>query len=120
MAPNAENVSVAGDFNGWNIESHPLKAREDESSVWEGFILGIKQGDIYKYRIHSRYNNYKVDKGDPFAFYWEQPLKRLPWYGGLIMNGAIVRWMENRHKHNFSECPLSIYEVHIGLMEKIA
>ncbi len=60
-APNAESVSVTGDFNGWNRESHPLKVRNDGSGVWEGFIPGIKNGDIYKYHIHSRHNNYKVD-----------------------------------------------------------
>ncbi|MEK6765162.1 MAG: 1,4-alpha-glucan branching protein GlgB [Planctomycetota bacterium] len=113
-APNAENVSVAGDFNGWNIESHPLKAREDESGVWEGFIPGIKQGDIYKYRIHSRYNNYKVDKGDPFAFYWEQPPKTASVVWGLDYEWRDSEWMENRHKHNSLNAPLSIYEVHIG------
>src|SRR3989338_9990509 len=50
-APNAENVSVAGDFNGWNKVSHPLKAREDGSGIWEGFIPEITRGDIYKYHI---------------------------------------------------------------------
>ena len=74
-APNAENVFVTGDFNGWNKNSHPLKQRDDESGVWEGFIPGIKQGDIYKYHLQSKHNNFKVDKGDPFAFYWEQPPK---------------------------------------------
>lgn len=113
-APNAENVSVAGDFNGWNKKSHSLKAREDESGVWEGFIPGIKQGDIYKYHIHSRYNDYKVDKGDPFAFYWEHPPKTasVVWDLGYKWNDG--EWMENRHKHNSLNAPLSIYEVHIG------
>lgn len=113
-APNAENVSVAGDFNGWNRKSHPLKAREDESGVWEGFIPGIKQGDIYKYHIHSRYNNYKVDKGDPFAFYWEQPPKTASVVWGLDYEWRDSEWMANRYKHNSLNAPISIYEVHIG------
>ena len=113
-APNAENVSVAGDFNRWNRESHPLKVRKDGSGVWEGFIPCIKRGDIYKYHIHSRYNNYKVDKGDPFAFYWELPPKTASVVWRLDYEWRDSEWMENRHKHNSLNAPLSIYEVHIG------
>ena len=113
-APNAENVSVAGDFNGWNRESHPLKAREDGSGIWEGFIPDITRGDIYKYHIHSRYNNYKVDKGDPFAFYWEQPPKTASVVWDMDYKWHDSEWMGNRHKHNSLNAPLSIYEVHIG------
>ena len=43
-APNAKSVSVRGDFNNYDTDSHPLKLREDESGIWEGFIEGIKQG----------------------------------------------------------------------------
>ena len=113
-APNAENVSVAGDFNGWNKVSHPLKAREDGSGIWEGFIPDITRGDIYKYHIHSRYNNYKVDKGDPFAFYWEQPPKTASVVWNLDYKWHDSEWMGNRHKHNSLNAPISIYEVHIG------
>jgi 1,4-alpha-glucan branching enzyme len=77
-APNAEWVSVIGDFNGWNRASHPLKARADASGLWEGFIAGIGHGTIYKYHIVSRYHNYKVDKADPFAFRMETPPKTRP------------------------------------------
>ncbi len=74
-APSAKEVSVVGDFNRWNRKTQPLKAREDESGIWEGFIPGIKKGDVYKYHILSRHNKYRVDKGDPFAPYWELPPK---------------------------------------------
>src|ERR1700756_3359632 len=70
-APNAERVSVIGDFNGWNSRSHPLLVKGDQSGIWEGFIPGVQPGGIYKYRIASRYNGYEVNKGDPFAFSWE-------------------------------------------------
>ena len=113
-APNAENVFVAGDFNGWNRESHLLKVREDGSGVWEGFIPGIKKGDIYKYHIHSRCNNYKVDKGDPFAFYWEQPPKTASVVWDLNYKWNDSEWMANRHKHNSLNAPFSVYEVHPG------
>ena len=74
-APNAEFVSVIGDFNGWDEGAHPLHVRWDESGIWEGFIPHIGEGTIYKYNIVSKFNNYKVHKGDPFAFYWETPPK---------------------------------------------
>ena len=70
-APNAKRVSVIGEFNDWNKESHPLKVRDDASGIWEGFIPGVGEGALYKYHIVSRFNGYEVDKGDPFSFGWE-------------------------------------------------
>lgn len=67
-APNAKSVSVIGNFNGWEPGSHKLGPRWDGSGLWEGFIPGLKKGEIYKYYIVSNHNGYKVDKGDPFAF----------------------------------------------------
>ncbi|MGD9347824.1 MAG: 1,4-alpha-glucan branching enzyme, partial [Candidatus Aminicenantes bacterium] len=63
-SPNAKNVSVVGDFNGWNPRTHPLAIRWDGSGIWEGFIPGIEKGDLYKFHIVSKYRRYKVDKGD--------------------------------------------------------
>jgi 1,4-alpha-glucan branching enzyme len=63
-APNARQVSVVGDFNGWNKESHPLLSRGG-SGVWEGFIRGVEAGALYKYHIVSSYHDYVVDKADP-------------------------------------------------------
>jgi len=74
-APNAEAVSVMGDFNGWNTETHRLMVRDDWSGVWEGFIPNLGHSTLYKYFIKSRYNGYQVQKGDPFAFHWELPPK---------------------------------------------
>ena len=67
-APNAASVSVSGDFNSWDKGSHILKARQDNSGIWEGFIPGIGNGTAYKYHIVSRHNDYRVDKSDPFGF----------------------------------------------------
>ena len=47
-APNARQVCVMGDFNGWDKSSHPLRAKE-RSGVWQGFIPGVAKGAIYKY-----------------------------------------------------------------------
>jgi len=55
-APSARQVSVIGEFNGWNKSSHQLRAK-GQSGIWEGFIPGIGNGTLYKYYIISRYPN---------------------------------------------------------------
>src|SRR5512143_1584303 len=72
-APNAARVSVIGDFNDWNNDSHHLSIRHDGSGIWEGFIPGVGNGALYKYHIVSRHRGHRGDKGDPFAFPCETP-----------------------------------------------
>jgi 1,4-alpha-glucan branching enzyme len=119
-APNAERVSVMGEFNGWNPESHILDVRWDGSGIWEGFIPGVEKGGVYKYHIVSRYNNYKVDKADPFAFYSETPPKTASVVWDLDYEWNDDEWMKNRHKHNALDAPYSIYEVHLGSWRRVA
>jgi len=118
-APNAEKVSVIGDFNGWDRDTHPLKVREDESGIWEGFITGLGHGTVYKYHIASRYNGYEVDKGDPFAFKWEVPPKTASIVWDLHYDWNDGEWMEQRHKQNSLEGPLSVYEMHHGSWRRV-
>jgi 1,4-alpha-glucan branching enzyme len=118
-APNARRVSVIGDFNNWAGGLHQLKAREDGSGIWEGFIPGLGKGTAYKYHIESRYNNYSVDKGDPFAFYWEVP----PATASVVWEPQHIweddEWMKTRYKANALDAPVSIYEVHHGSWRKM-
>ncbi len=118
-APNAANVSVIGDFNGWNTETHPLRVREDGSGIWEGFIPHIKQGSLYKYHIVSKYNHYEVDKGDPYAFYWEVSPKTASIVWDLSYEWKDSAWMTNRYKSNNLQSPFSIYEVHLGSWRRV-
>ncbi|MCK5503637.1 MAG: 1,4-alpha-glucan branching protein GlgB [Thermodesulfovibrionia bacterium] len=118
-APNAEKVTVIGNFNGWNKESHQLMPRWDKSGIWEGFIPGIKKGDIYKYHIMSRHNNYTVDKGDPYAFHWERAPKTASVVWDMEYTWNDGDWMANRHKFNALNAPLSIYEVHLGSWRRV-
>ena len=67
-APHAREVSVVGDFNGWDGYAHPMWRRDDE--IWVTFIPGLKNGDIYKYRVVGEDWN-TVLKADPFAFHAE-------------------------------------------------
>lgn len=113
-APNARTVSVIGDFNNWNRESHRLYPRWDESGIWEGFIPGIEHGTVYKYHIVSKLENYRVDKGDPYCYYWESPPKTASKVWELSYEWGDVVWMENRKKSNSLSSPFSIYELHLG------
>lgn len=118
-APNAENVSVIGDFNSWSRQSHPLKVRDDGSGIWEGFIPGLGQGTVYKYFIKSRVEGYTVEKGDPFAFYWEVPPKTASIVWDLGYEWRDREWMGSRYRVNALEAPLSAYEVHLGSWRRV-
>jgi 1,4-alpha-glucan branching enzyme len=113
-APNAEFVSVIGEFNGWDREKHPLKVRPDSSGIWEGFIPGVAKGMIYKYNIRSRFNMYSTQRGDPYAMHWETPPKTGSVIWDLEYEWHDNEWMRTRHNNNALEAPISVYEVHLG------
>ena len=117
-APNAESVSVMGDFNGWNRESHPLHTR-GQSGIWEGFLPGIGCGASYKYYIVSRWNGYRVEKADPFAFHAEVSPKTASVAWDLDYSWSDHEWMQNRQARNALDAPFSIYEVHLGSWRRV-
>jgi len=106
-------VYVKGNFNDWNNETHLLKVRQDSSGIWEGFVPGIHQGEVYKYHIHG-YKGVKLDKGDPFANYWElRPLTAsITWQTNYAWKDA--KWIEQRKIKNRTDQPYSVYEVHLA------
>jgi len=112
-APNAEAVSVVGDFNGWSRGADALTPR-GSSGIWEGFLPGIGPGEIYKFHVHSNQGGYQVDKGDPFATFWEVPPKT----GSVVWDPAYewsdAAWMSGRAGANAFDAPMSVYEVHLG------
>ena len=112
-APNAEQVSVIGDFNGWDKSSYPLRPLEN-SGIWGGFISGVKQGANYKYHIVSRYKGYRADKADPFAFYNEVSPRTGSIVWDLTYNWGDQEWMDGREKNNALDAPIAIYEMHLG------
>ena len=117
-APNARQVFVIGDFNGWNKTSYPLRSR-DNSGIWEGFIPGIGQGAIYKYYIVSQHRNYRVEKADPFAFFSETPPKTASIVWDLGYTWGDQDWMGKRRDRNALDAPISIYEVHLGSWRRV-
>jgi 1,4-alpha-glucan branching enzyme len=112
-APNAEYVSVVGDFNGWDRAKDPLY-QQGQSGIWEAFVPGVPAGELYKYHIRSRYHGYEVDKADPFANATEMP----PGTGSMTWDLDYVwsdlEWMATRGGKQALDRPISIYEVHVG------
>ena len=112
-APNANRVAVIGSFNQWNRESHPLRARGN-SGVWEGFIPGVERGALYKYLIHSRFLDYRVEKADPFSLFNEIPPKKASIVWDLDYSWGDGQWLAERGQNIKVNKPISIYEVHLG------
>ncbi len=113
FAPEANAVSVVGDFNGWDPDSHPLEPR-GRSGLWERFVPGVGTGALYKFHVRSRHAGYRVDKSDPFAFFRETPPKTGSIVRDLSYEWTDSPWMETRSKRSVRESPMSIYEVHLG------
>lgn len=112
-APNATFISVIGNFNNWNPLSHPLNVRLDNSGIWEGFIPHFKKGDAYKYHIHG-YAGLKLDKGDPYANFWEVRPNTASISWNLDYSWRDAEWMRVRKEHNKLDAPWSVYEVHLA------
>ncbi len=118
-APNAAQVSVIGNFNYWNTEEHPLKVRDDGSGIWEGFIPGIEQGEVYKYHILSTVGEYQVEKADPFARYAEEPPKT----GSVVWQDHYEwtdnEWLAERKVKNGFDAPTAVYELHAASWKRV-
>jgi 1,4-alpha-glucan branching enzyme len=112
-APNAQSVTVPGDWNGWSHEADPLRPK-GQSGIWEGFIPGVGQGAIYKYHIVARGGSYQVDKADPYAVHQETPPRTGSVVWDLAYEWADMDWMAKRGRNNAPDAPWSIYEMHIG------
>jgi 1,4-alpha-glucan branching enzyme len=118
-APNAERVSVIGDFNGWQSGVHWLHP-VGSSGIWEGFAPGVGQGALYKYSLHSHHQHYRVDKADPFGFAAEirpQTASKVWDLAGYAWHDG--DWMARRGAARDLKSPMSIYEVHLGSWRRV-
>ncbi|MGA7240039.1 MAG: 1,4-alpha-glucan branching protein GlgB [Bryobacteraceae bacterium] len=112
-APSALCVTVAGEFNDWDIRRHPMRKRN--GGVWELFIPRLREGAAYKYHIRSQFAGYEQLKADPYAFCCETPPKSASVVWSLDKyqwNDA--EWMEARGKKEWLKSPVAAYEVHAG------
>ena len=116
-APNAQRVSVVGDFNNWDGRCHPMRSL-GHSGVWEIFIPGVGQGAHYKFEIKN-IHGHLVLKTDPYGFFFEVP----PRNAAIVWNTRGFEWtdedwMQQRQQRDALRLPMSIYEVHLGSWRK--
>ena len=113
-APNAERVSVVGDFNGWDGRIHPMRAL-GSSGVWEIFIPDIGGGELYKFEIRNRHSGQLLTKTDPYGCAFEMrpgtAARVVPQHDYAWRDEA---WMAQRADSDWQHRPLNIYEVHAG------
>jgi 1,4-alpha-glucan branching enzyme len=117
-APNAQRVSVVGDFNGWDGRLHPMRKRV-ESGIWEIFIPGVGEQAHYKFELRNCFGQI-VLKGDPYAFYSQHGLQT----ASLVFNldrfsWSDREWMESRRTREWHKEPVSVYEVHLGSWARV-
>ena len=114
-APNASRVSVVGNFNNWDGRRHLMRPRGN-SGIWEIFIPGLCEWDIYKYELLDKDGRLLPLKSDPFAFVSEMRPKT----GSLVYDNSTYQWHDDvwmqKRKNDLQsrDKPISIYEVHLG------
>ncbi len=111
-APNAKRVSVVGGFNNWDGRAHVMR-KHPTCGVWDIFIPGLKEGELYKYEVKTQ-EDYILVKSDPVAFWSE----KRPNTASVVYESKYHwnddGWMNYREEHNSFDKPMSIYEVHLG------
>ncbi|WP_367566362.1 1,4-alpha-glucan branching protein GlgB [Lacrimispora sp.] len=116
-APHAEQVGVAGDFNGWNPDTTPMDLLAD-SGIWEAFVPGVGVGELYKFAITTKSGKI-LFKADPYAAHGEyrpQTASVTTDLSGFKWRDST--WLEKRKANALLEGPVSIYEVHLGSWKK--
>ncbi len=112
-APNAQRVSVVGDFNGWDGRVNPMR-KWTNVGVWEIFLPGIEEGTHYKFEVRGAQGSIQL-KSDPFAFYNQHGIKTSSMVWNLDRYGwGDEEWMQKRRTTDWQKVPVSIYEVHLG------
>ncbi len=112
-APNALRVSVVGDFNHWDGRRNPM--RNCSGGFWEIFLPGLGQGEVYKFEIKSRVNNYLVEKADPYGFAAElRPKTASVVWDITRFSWTDDDWMNSRATRQSLDAPISVYELHLG------
>ncbi|CAN5218320.1 1,4-alpha-glucan branching protein GlgB [soil metagenome] len=111
-APSAIRLSVMGDFNRWNPDSHPLHSR-GASGIWEGFVGNLNAGACYKLHVRGK-DGYRFDKTDPFAFSCQVAPETGSLVTDLVYTWTDAEWMQHRCGRNGLTAPISVYEMHLG------
>lgn len=113
-APNAERVSVVGNFNRWDGRVHPMRVH-GSSGVWELFIPGLQAGEIYKFEIRNRQTGNILVKTDPYGFSFEQRPGTAAAVTAVDQHvWQDEEWLEARAQADWLHAPFNCYEVHLG------
>ena len=113
-APNANAVSVVGEFNDWNVFIHPMN-RIDDGEIWETFVEGLGEGEIYKYAIEPQWGGPRIMKADPYGFYAEKkPQTASRTYDLNHYEWGDAAWLKRKEEESSYERPMLTYEVHAG------
>jgi 1,4-alpha-glucan branching enzyme len=113
-APNAERVSVVGNFNRWDGRCHPMRGR-GASGIWELFIPSLCAGDLYKFELRNRNSGVVFLKADPYGQHFEMRPSTstiVPKADTYVWGDS--DWLEKRKNFDWLHQPLSVYEVHLG------
>src|SRR5258705_54736 len=105
-APDAEQVSLIGEFNGWDRGSHRLRPRA-QSGIWKVFSPKIGRGTLYKFHIASRFRGYRADKADPFSIFNEIPPKTASIVWDLEYRWNDIDWMAARRQKTGLDKPMA-------------
>ncbi len=116
-APSAKSVSVIGNFNHWDKNSHKLFVRWDASGIWEGFVPYIGKGETYKFCIEAQ-DGRLLEKMDPYAQRFETPPRTASIVWDNWYEWTDNEWMAKRAEKNSLTSPMSVYEVHVGSWRK--
>ncbi len=119
-APNAERVSVIGDFNRWDGRVNPMRSL-GASGVWEIFLPGLPAGSLYKFELRNRHSGHALVKTDPYGFSFEKrpgTAARVTPPPAHVWNDAA--WMERRRSADWLHQPMNVYEVHLGSWRRAA
>jgi len=116
--PNADRVSVVGNFNGWDGRRHPMRCR-GSSGVWELFLPGVSAGALYKFEIRNRHWGSLHIKSDPYA----QASEHRPATASVVVENTRYTWQDQAWmsgRQGWQHAPISIYELHLGSWQRHA
>lgn len=114
-APNAERVSVVGDFNRWDGRCHPMR-NLGGGGLWELFIPELGEGCLYKFELLNRHSGQILVKTDPYG----QQFEFRPQTSSIVVKEKNYKWQDHAWmtkrtmQHDWLHAPMSIYEVHLG------
>ena len=119
VAPNADQVSLIGDFNNWDPDVDQLQPC-GSSGIWQRFVPTARHGSLYKCRVRSRHGRHDADKADPYGFAAQlRPQTASKVWDLSTYTWSDASWMAERGRLNSHRAPISIYETHLGAWKRV-